>query len=166
MSYRLAYGSLIMLLLAVFMLLLSLKLVPYWQTRYRFEPVALAPRALAIAWAVDRGAKDNEVVDIPVTLSGNFQFAFPYFDSQHQVEDYALKVVVKEKLPDDNYVMKISGRDDSVTLPLKRQDDGTYASSEFIALEDKDGARYFHGVRVLHVRGGTCSLAVEKVVRL
>jgi hypothetical protein len=166
MVYRLAYGFMIILLLSIFTLLLSLKLVPYWQTKYRFEPVALDGHALAIAWAVDHGSV-TEVGDIPVTAPESFRFEFPYVNMQRQVENYALKVLVKTKLPDnDSYVLKLSGQQDSVTLPLLHQDDGTYSTPAFIALQADDPARYFHGVRVFHVHGEQCLLAVEKVVKL
>jgi hypothetical protein len=165
-AYRLAYGALIILLVAIFLLLLSLKMVPYWQTKYRFEPVALDEHSLAIAWAVDHG-KVTEVGNIPVTAPDSFRFEFPYLNMQKQVEDYALKVLVKEKLPEsESYVLKLSGKEDSVMLPLLHQDDGTYSTPAFIALQADDSAHYFHGVRVFHVHGEQCLLAVEKVVKM
>ncbi len=86
---------------------------------------------------------------------------------QRQVEKSAVKVVVKAKLPDSSdYVLKLTGKADTVTLSLARQDDGTYSTPAFIALEAGDTARYFHGVRVFHVRGDQCLLAVERVVAL
>jgi hypothetical protein len=166
-SYRLAYGSLILLLLAIFALLLSLKMVPYWQTKYRFEAIPIDGHSVAIAWAVDHGPKHDEVAGIPTTVSDNFHFAFPWLNAQRQVEDYALKILVKARLPESStYVMKLTGQDDTITLPLKRQSDGTYASDEFIALEDTAPPRYFHGVRVFRVSGEQCLLAVERVVAL
>jgi hypothetical protein len=156
----------IILLVSLFALLMSLKLLPYWQTKYRFEPVALADHALAIAWAQDSG-KTDEVTDLPVAVPESFQFAFPFFGMEKQVEKSALKVLVKTKLPDTSaYVLKLSGQADTVTLPLHRQDDGTYSTPEFIALQAADPARYFHGVRVFHVQGEQCLLAVERVVKL
>jgi hypothetical protein len=156
----------IILLLAIFALLLSLKMVPYWQTKYRFEPVALDGSSLAIAWAEDKG-KPSEVTNIPVTVPESFRFGFPWLNMQNQVEKSALKVVVKVKLPEDaSYVLKLSGDTDSMMLPLRRQDDGTYSTPAFIALQADDSARYFHGVRVFHVQGEQCLLAVERVVRL
>jgi len=162
--YRLAYGLMVILLLAIFSLLMSLKMVPYWQTKYRFEPVALDGRNVAIAWADDKVR--NEVGNIPVSAQASFDFAFPWFNMQHQVEKSAVKVVVKAKLPDASYVLKLTGKADTVTLPLARQDDGTYSTPAFIALEEDDAGRYFHGVRVFHVRGDQCLLAVERVVSL
>lgn len=169
MTFRLAYTMMIVLLLVVFSLLLSLKMVPYWQTKYRFEPVALDGRNVSIAWA-DDGTR-NEVGNIPVSAQASFDFAFPWWNMQHQVEKSAVKVVVKAKLPDASYVLKLTGKADTVTLPLARQNDGTYASPAFIALEagdpdPEDTGRYFHGVRVFHVRGDQCLLAVERVVSL
>jgi len=164
--YRLAYGFLIILLLAVFSLLMSLKMVPYWQTKYRFEPVAIDGHTLAIAWASD-GAKAAEVSDIPVSVPESFQFAFPWVNMQRQVENSAVKVLVKAKLPEaSTYVLKLTGKADTVTLPLARLKDGTWSTPEFIALQADDPARYFHGVRVFHVRGDQCLLAVERVVKL
>lgn len=164
--YRLAYGFMIILLLAIFSLLMSLKMVPYWQSKYRFEPVAVDGHSLAIAWAAD-GSKPSEVASIPVTVPDSFQFAFPWVNMQHQVEKSAVKVLVKEKLPVDSaYVLKLSGKAGTVTLPLDRQDDGTYSTPEFIALQADDNEPYFHGVRVFRVRGDQCLLAVERVVKL
>jgi hypothetical protein len=162
----------VILLLAIFSLLMSLKMVPYWQTKYRFEPVALDGRSVAIAWAED-GAR-NEVGNIPVSAQASFEFAFPWLNMQRQVEKSAVKVVVKVKLPEAAYVLKITGKADTVTLPLARQNDGTYSTPAFIALEAgdegrdlaEDTGRYFHGVRVFHVRGDQCLLAVERVVSL
>jgi len=162
--YRLVYGFLIMLLLAIFSLLMSLKMVPYWQTKYRFEPVALDGRNVAIAWADD--GRQNDVGDIPVSAQASFDFNFPWLNMQHQVEKSAVKVVVKANLPEASYVLKLTGKADTVTLPLARQDDGTYSTPAFIALEADDAGRYFHGVRVFHVRGDQCLLAVERVVSL
>jgi hypothetical protein len=152
----------IILLLAIFSLLMSLKMVPYWQTKYRFEPVAVDGRSVAIAWADDK----NEVGNIPVSARASFDFDFPWFNMQRQVEKSAVKVVVKVKLPEASYVLKLTGKADTVTLPLARQDDGTYSTPAFIALEAGDAGRYFHGVRVFHVRGDQCLLAVERVVSL
>jgi len=163
--YRLAYGFMIILLLAIFSLLMSLKMVPYWQTKYRYEPVLLAGNAVAIVWADDNGR--NEVGDIPVSATGSFEFGFPWINMQHQVEKSAVKVVVKAKLPDSSdYVLKLTGKADTVTLRLARQEDGTYTTPAFIALDADDAGRYFHGVRVFHVRGDQCLLAVERVVAL
>jgi hypothetical protein len=164
-SFRLAYGLMVVLLLAVFSLLLSLKMVPYWQTKYRFEPVALDWHSVAIAWADDTGR--NEVGNIPVSAAGSFEFGFPWLNMQRQVEKSAVKVVVTAKLSgSSSYVLKLTGKADTVTLPLARQDDGTYTTPAFIALEAGDSDRYFHGVRVFHVRGEQCLLAVERVVAL
>ncbi len=165
--YRLAYGFLIILLLAIFSLMMSLKMVPYWQSKYRFEPIALDVHSLAIAWA-DDGTRTSIVGSIPVTVPASYQFAFPWVNMQHQVEKSAVKVLVKEKLPVDSaYVLKLSGKAGTVTLPLDRQDDGTYSTPEFIALQSDDAAGpYFHGVRVFRVRGDQCLLAVERVVKL
>ncbi len=161
----------IILLLAIFSLLMSLKMVPYWQTKYRFEPVALDGRSVAIAWADD--ARRTEVGDIPVSAPASFEFSFPWLNMQRQVEKSAVKVFVRAKLPESShYVLKLTGKADSVMLPLARLDDGTYATPAFIALEAGDaaeadeGGRYFHGVRVFHVRGEQCLLAVERVVSL
>ncbi|HEX4140113.1 MAG TPA: hypothetical protein VHY09_07175 [Candidatus Methylacidiphilales bacterium] len=164
MSYRLAYGLMIVLLLATFSLLMSLKMVPYWQTKYRFEPIALDGHSVAIAWADDGGSK--EVGNIPVSATESFEFAFPWLNMQRQVEKSAVKVVVRAKLPEAAYVLKLTGKADTVTLPLDRQIDGTYSTPAFIALEAGDAGRYFHGVRVFHVRGDQCLLAVERVVSL
>jgi hypothetical protein len=163
-SYRLAYGLMVSLLLAFFSLLMSLKMVPYWQTKYRFEPVALDGHAVAIAWADNSG--QSEVGNIPVSATASFEFAFPWFNMQRQVEKSAVKVVVKAKLPEAAYVLKLTGKADTVTLPLALQNDGTYSTPAFIALEAGDTGRYFHGVRVFHVRGDQCLLAVERVVAL
>jgi hypothetical protein len=165
-AYRLAYGFLIILLLSIFSLILSPTMVPYWQTKYRFEPVAVDGNALAIAWAEDNG-KPTEVTNIPVSVPESFQFAFPWFNMQKQVEKSALKVLVKAKLPEtSSYVLKMTGKADTVTLPLARQDDGTYSTPAFIAMQADDTAHYFHGVRVFHVQGEQCLLAVERVVKL
>jgi hypothetical protein len=165
-TFRLAYGFMIILLLSLFSLLMSLKLLPYWQTKYRFEPVSLDGHSLAIAWA-DDGGKTGDVPNIPVAVPESFQFAFPFFNMQSQVEKSALKVLVKAQLPaTDAYVLKLTGKADTVTLPLRRQDDGTYSTPEFIAMQADDTSRYFHGVRVFHVHGEQCLLAVERVVKL
>ncbi len=164
--YRLAYGFLIMLLLAIFSLLLSLKMVPYWQTRYRFEPIAVDGRAVAIAWASDAG-RIIEVSSIPVSVPESFQFGFPWINMQRRVENAAVKVVVKARLPESSlYVLKLTGRADTVTLPLARQTDGTWSTPAFIALAADDRDHYFHGVRVFHVSGDQCQLAIERVVKL
>ena len=156
----------IILLLAIFSLLMSLKMVPYWQTKYRFEPIALDGHSVAIAWA-DDGGPASGAVNIPVSASDSFEFAFPWFNMQRQVEKSAVKVVVKVKLPkSSSYVLKLTGKAETVTLPLAPQDDGTYSTPAFIALEAGDTGRYFHGVRVFHVRGDQCLLAVERVVSL
>jgi hypothetical protein len=165
-AYRLAYGFMIILLLAIFSLLMSLKMVPYWQTKYRFEPIAIDGRSLAITWAGDKGTS-SEVGNIPVTAPASFEFAFPWFNMQTQVERSAVKVLVKAKLPDTSaYVLRLSGKGDLMRLPLARLDDGTYATPEFIALEAGETGNYFHGVRVFHVNGDQCLLAVERVVKL
>jgi hypothetical protein len=166
MIYRLGYGFMIILLVAVFALLLSLKLLPYWQAKYRFEPVAVDGHSFAIAWASDDG-KVDQVTNIPVAVPESFRFEFPYIDMQKQVEKSAVKVLVKAKLPEtESYVLKLSGKDDTVTLPLARLDDGTWSTPEFIAMQADNTARYFHGVRVFHVHGEQCLMAVEKVVKL
>ncbi len=156
----------IVLLWAVFSLMLSLKMLPYWQTKFRYEPVSLEGNAVASVWADDNGR--NEVGDIPVSATGSFEFGFPWINMQRQVEKSAVKVVVKAKLPDSSdYVLKLTGKADTVTLSLARQDDGTYSTPEFIALQSDDAAEpYFHGVRVFRVRGDQCLLAVERVVKL
>ncbi len=164
MVYRLAYGFLIMLLLAIFSLLMSLKMVPYWQTRYHLEPITLKGDAVAIAWADNQPGQAH---NIPVSASESFQFAFPWFNMQRQVEKSAVKVVVKANLPkSSSYVLKLTGKAETVTLPLAPQEDGTFSTPAFIALEAGDTGRYFHGVRVFHVRGDQCLLAVERVVSL
>jgi len=165
-SYRLAYALMISILIAFFSLLLSLKMVPYWQTKYRFEPIAVDGHTLAIAWAADQG-KTGNVGNIPVSAPASFEFAFPWFNMQAQVERSAVKVVLKTRLPKTSaYVLKLTGKAETVTLPLARQQDGTYSTPEFIALEAGETGSYFHGVRVFHVRGGQCLLAVERVVAL
>ncbi len=166
MAYRLAYGAMVILLLAIFSLLMSLKMVPYWQTKYRFEPIAIDGHALAIAWAGDKGNAD-EVGNIPVSATASFDFAFPWLNMQSQVERSAVKVLVKTKLPESsNYVLRLSGKSGMMRLPLARQLDGTYSTPEFIALEPGETENYFHGVRVFHVSGNQCLLAVERVVKL
>ncbi len=81
------------------------------------------------------------------------------------MEDCALKVIVKEKLPDTGaYVMRIRGEDDTVTLPLHRQDDGTYASTEFVPVSEASHPSYIHGVRTVHLHGDEYSFAVEQVL--
>jgi hypothetical protein len=156
----------VLLLLSIFSLLMSLKLVPYWQAKYRFEPVALDGHALAIAWAEDEG-KPSEVAHIPVTVPESFQFAFPFLDMHGQVEKSALKVLVKTRLPEDAlYVLTLRGEADTVTLPLARQQDGTYATPAFLAMQTEGTAHYFHGVRIFRVGGEKCRLSVERVVKL
>ena len=74
--------------------------------------------ALAIAWADDDG-KTSGVANIPVAVPESFQFAFPWLNMQRQVEKSALKVLVKAKLPEtDSYVLMLSGKADTVMLPL------------------------------------------------
>jgi hypothetical protein len=167
-TFRLAYGFLIVLLVTLLAVAMGLRSVPFWQTRMRYEPVAIDGTKFAIAWALDRGATQyDELRYLPVGVGHAIHFSFPYVNQEEQVEDRALAVLVKEKLPaDSSYVVHLRGVEDSITLPLRRRDDGTYASTVFIALEDAKGSRYFHGVRVFHIHDGACSLSVEKVVQL
>jgi hypothetical protein len=148
----------------VFSLLMSLKMVPYWQSKYRFEPVAVDGHAVTIAWASDDGSATG---NIPVSAMASFDFNFPWLNMQRQVEKSAVKVVVKAKLPQSsNYVLKLTGKAETVTLPLALQNDGSYSTPAFIALEAGETGNYFHGVRVFHVTGTQCLLAVERVVEL
>ncbi len=164
MTYRLAYGFLVMFLVALLVIMLGLRSVPYWQYRLHYAPVAVDAKSFSIAWAATRGEL-SDANSLPVNERETFQFEFPYLNTREQVEDCALKVVVKEKLPDAAYVMRISGKNGTVTLPLRRQDDGTYASSEFIPVSADDSSKYIHGVRVLPLHGDQCSMAVERVLQ-
>lgn len=163
-TYRLAYGFLVILLVALLVIVLGLRAVPFWQDRLHYAPVAVDAKNFSIAWANTRGDLGN-TNSLPVNERETFQFEFPYLSTHEQVDDCALKVVVKEKLPDAAYVMRIIGKNGTVTLPLRRQDDGTYASSEFVPVTEDDTSRYIHGVRIVHLRGNNYSMAVERVLQ-
>jgi hypothetical protein len=163
-TYRLAYGFLVILLLALLAIMLDLRSVPFWQNRLHYAPVAVDVKNFSVTWANARGEL-ADTTSLPVNERETFQFEFPYVSTHEPVMDSALKVVVKEKLPDTGaYVMRIIGKDGSVMLPLRRQDDGTYASSEFIPASQDDAAKYVHGVRVVHLHGEEYSMAVERVL--
>ena len=163
MTYRLAYGFLVMFLVSLLVIMLGLRSVPFWQDRLHYAPVAVDAKYFSIAWATARGEL-LDATSLPVNERETFHVEFPYVDTREEVDDCALKVVVKEKLPDAAYVMRIIGKDGTVTLPLRRQDDGTYASSEFIPVSQDDASRYIHGVRIVPLHGEECSMAVERVL--
>ena len=97
-TYRLAYGFLVILLLAVLAIALFFRSVPFWRDRLHYAPVAVDIKKMSVAWAAQRGDL-TETTSLPANERETFQFEFPYLTTREQVENCALKVVVKEKLP-------------------------------------------------------------------
>ncbi len=131
-----------------------------YEASLKYTPVILDGKDVLLSWK-----SGGFLRALPVGDPECFESNVSYNEIYENVDIEALKIIVTATLPNNfRYFAKLSDTEDSITLPLVREPDGTYYSTKFIALERYNlAAKYFYGVRVLHFNGGYIATQIEKM---